>query len=527
MCWNNARRKALEPRTVGMSHFTVSCTMWHVQTFSHWSRTFLKNSEFEGGHGVWTIILFFPLLPWGRNDTFDVEDERFHGLSHGNEWCSFAWCGKADERIDCVCLVCFGQTVREHQILDQKEIGMCWKWDTAIGRMWVTNRRQRRFWWGTETIFMEISWKFAFVMVECSSMAHLPLFPMFCQWFESECSDSLVNWIFDGAVSHEECWMEKVFCTMCIQHCASLCSHMWLKWVRIVTFEQILFAHQSVSGGILEKRIGIIFWFLLWKISKHGIACACWVDAPNWQCALPQSVLHCTLSHWCPLSWHIELHCGSLSSVEAQCIEMWWQMKNKNTKICNPLRNNACPHKARRRDWWGHDPCHFHQQCSRLYVDRHDAPPVHAGRASLVLHTRIKLLNTVRKFILCSFVLAPPRSRSMEEKFRINNKRQPKQQQPKTTTKDNANERSYDLPTRTWINQYIHTTMAPGSSSSSSSNKQRDYDYLFKLVLIGDSGVGKSCLLLRFAVRVCLWFDLPFFSSLSLLLIVILLLLLL
>jgi hypothetical protein len=39
------------------------------------------------------------------------------------------------------------------------------------------------------------------------------------------------------------------------------------------------------------------------------------------------------------------------------------------------------------------------------------------------------------------------------------------------------------------------STMAPGSSS-----KQRDYDYLFKLVLIGDSGVGKSCLLLRFAV---------------------------
>jgi hypothetical protein len=38
--------------------------------------------------------------------------------------------------------------------------------------------------------------------------------------------------------------------------------------------------------------------------------------------------------------------------------------------------------------------------------------------------------------------------------------------------------------------------MAPGSSSK----KQRDYDYLFKLVLIGDSGVGKSCLLLRFAV---------------------------
>ena len=27
-----------------------------------------------------------------------------------------------------------------------------------------------------------------------------------------------------------------------------------------------------------------------------------------------------------------------------------------------------------------------------------------------------------------------------------------------------------------------------------------EYDYLFKLLLIGDSGVGKSCLLLRFAV---------------------------
>ncbi|CAG9334028.1 unnamed protein product [Blepharisma stoltei] len=28
---------------------------------------------------------------------------------------------------------------------------------------------------------------------------------------------------------------------------------------------------------------------------------------------------------------------------------------------------------------------------------------------------------------------------------------------------------------------------------------RRDYDFLFKLVLVGDSGVGKSCLLLRFA----------------------------
>eukprot|EP00521_Asterionellopsis_glacialis_P014544 CAMPEP_0195290814 /NCGR_PEP_ID=MMETSP0707-20130614/6534_1 /TAXON_ID=33640 /ORGANISM="Asterionellopsis glacialis, Strain CCMP134" /LENGTH=220 /DNA_ID=CAMNT_0040350995 /DNA_START=70 /DNA_END=732 /DNA_ORIENTATION=- len=42
--------------------------------------------------------------------------------------------------------------------------------------------------------------------------------------------------------------------------------------------------------------------------------------------------------------------------------------------------------------------------------------------------------------------------------------------------------------------------MAPSSSTGTSkSGKARDYDYLFKLVLIGDSGVGKSCLLLRFA----------------------------
>mmetsp|Transcript_4665 Transcript_4665/g.10029 ORF Transcript_4665/g.10029 Transcript_4665/m.10029 type:complete len:206 (+) Transcript_4665:150-767(+) len=32
-----------------------------------------------------------------------------------------------------------------------------------------------------------------------------------------------------------------------------------------------------------------------------------------------------------------------------------------------------------------------------------------------------------------------------------------------------------------------------------SGGNKRDYDHLFKLVLIGDSGVGKSCLLLRFA----------------------------
>ncbi|SPQ98958.1 unnamed protein product (mitochondrion) [Plasmodiophora brassicae] len=36
-------------------------------------------------------------------------------------------------------------------------------------------------------------------------------------------------------------------------------------------------------------------------------------------------------------------------------------------------------------------------------------------------------------------------------------------------------------------------------SGRTMASMKRDYDYLFKLVLIGDSGVGKSCLLLRFA----------------------------
>ncbi|CAD7953393.1 unnamed protein product [Amoebophrya sp. A25] len=36
-------------------------------------------------------------------------------------------------------------------------------------------------------------------------------------------------------------------------------------------------------------------------------------------------------------------------------------------------------------------------------------------------------------------------------------------------------------------------------SGAPPSSLKRDYDHLFKLVLIGDSGVGKSCLLLRFA----------------------------
>jgi len=40
---------------------------------------------------------------------------------------------------------------------------------------------------------------------------------------------------------------------------------------------------------------------------------------------------------------------------------------------------------------------------------------------------------------------------------------------------------------------------AANSTSAASSSKNAAYDYLIKLLLIGDSGVGKSCLLLRFS----------------------------
>ena len=39
----------------------------------------------------------------------------------------------------------------------------------------------------------------------------------------------------------------------------------------------------------------------------------------------------------------------------------------------------------------------------------------------------------------------------------------------------------------------------PRDASTSSSGARADYQYLIKLLLIGDSGVGKSCLLLRFS----------------------------
>ena len=37
------------------------------------------------------------------------------------------------------------------------------------------------------------------------------------------------------------------------------------------------------------------------------------------------------------------------------------------------------------------------------------------------------------------------------------------------------------------------------SNTNNSSSKPKDFDHLFKLVIIGDSGVGKSCILARFS----------------------------
>ncbi len=52
--------------------------------------------------------------------------------------------------------------------------------------------------------------------------------------------------------------------------------------------------------------------------------------------------------------------------------------------------------------------------------------------------------------------------------------------------------------------QLVRFTPARRKSELCLCNSLLADDYLFILVLIGDSGVGKSCLLLRFAVRFCL-----------------------
>ena len=45
----------------------------------------------------------------------------------------------------------------------------------------------------------------------------------------------------------------------------------------------------------------------------------------------------------------------------------------------------------------------------------------------------------------------------------------------------------------------MSTTSQGSNKSKHSKKKTKQFDYTFKIVMIGDSGVGKSCILLRFA----------------------------
>ena len=56
-------------------------------------------------------------------------------------------------------------------------------------------------------------------------------------------------------------------------------------------------------------------------------------------------------------------------------------------------------------------------------------------------------------------------------------------------------------PSRSFDSRLLSSPQGQETSCSvfSKKNMNAEYDYLFKLLLIGDSGVGKSCLLLRFA----------------------------
>ena len=43
------------------------------------------------------------------------------------------------------------------------------------------------------------------------------------------------------------------------------------------------------------------------------------------------------------------------------------------------------------------------------------------------------------------------------------------------------------------------STTTTSTKSTHGKKKSKQFDYTFKIVMIGDSGVGKSCILLRFA----------------------------
>lgn len=46
---------------------------------------------------------------------------------------------------------------------------------------------------------------------------------------------------------------------------------------------------------------------------------------------------------------------------------------------------------------------------------------------------------------------------------------------------------------------FLYILSSPGGISAIISSMAKTYDYLFKLLLIGDSGVGKTCVLFRFS----------------------------
>lgn len=62
------------------------------------------------------------------------------------------------------------------------------------------------------------------------------------------------------------------------------------------------------------------------------------------------------------------------------------------------------------------------------------------------------------------------------------------------------NKRSCNIPGQQRASfLFLYIFSSPGGISAIISSMAKTYDYLFKLLLIGDSGVGKTCVLFRFS----------------------------